>query len=447
MSKRNKKRKLSVPAQFKIDDRVRVRRGVVDVEHPDIPLGGWTGTIIAKKRGRNYEVRWTDETLASMPPIYKKRSTIENTVVEIYRLSEAELEPDLGEPLAIEQPTQIVPRPLSTRNRDDRIRAVFGLTSDDFLPPVEPETLTTYCNYLNANLSLPAEAWHFRLTDDDSPLRLRTVKVLSLERAPGFGTEAGIRCKVISTDGEKFVPLNGLRFSHSTSNRRLIDDFRDWMDFDVWNRAAAEWIDDEDDVGEDEDFDDDVEFPPEQATNSSVGKLALEVLALGVLVGTVVGAALAVMPWAIWTVSIAGGICSTVFGFANAQGQDDEISSAARILPRGGSTLSGLIVGGLLGIYFGALAAAPLGAILSVAAGCLLLSFIDSKKLPNFDILPRPTLIFAGLGATAQAFYHNGPAATDGMLFGIAIGFIGAVLLFATAAVFAFVVSRWQRHE
>lgn len=41
------KRKCKVVAslRFKIGDRIRVKRGVMDANYPDIPLGGWAGKI------------------------------------------------------------------------------------------------------------------------------------------------------------------------------------------------------------------------------------------------------------------------------------------------------------------------------------------------------------------------------------------------------------------
>ena len=40
-----KKRRPPVAARFKVGDRVRVKRGIRDTDHLDMPLGGWAGTI------------------------------------------------------------------------------------------------------------------------------------------------------------------------------------------------------------------------------------------------------------------------------------------------------------------------------------------------------------------------------------------------------------------
>jgi hypothetical protein len=90
VSKRRKKRKTepSVPAKFKIGDRVWVRHGVTDNDHPDIPLGGWAGTISEVHKRGTYSVRWSRDTLVSIHPIYKKRCAIDGTFLEEYWLGD-----------------------------------------------------------------------------------------------------------------------------------------------------------------------------------------------------------------------------------------------------------------------------------------------------------------------------------------------------------------------
>ncbi|MGA2259669.1 MAG: hypothetical protein ABSG53_33755 [Thermoguttaceae bacterium] len=152
------------PANFKIGDRVRVRLGIRDADQSDIPLGGWAGTISEVNKRGMYSVRWSRETLANIHPIYKKRSAIDGKVLEEYGrdwLGEEDLEADLGGPLAIEQATKIVPRPLSAENQGDRVRMVFGLTSDDLLPDVDEDSLETYYDHLVEQMSLPVEARYF----------------------------------------------------------------------------------------------------------------------------------------------------------------------------------------------------------------------------------------------------------------------------------------------
>jgi hypothetical protein len=74
------------------------------------------------------------------------------------RLGEDELVADTGGPVILEQPTKIVTPPLSMKDQDDRIRAVFGLTRDDLLPEVDEDSLRTYYQYLATKLTFPVEA-------------------------------------------------------------------------------------------------------------------------------------------------------------------------------------------------------------------------------------------------------------------------------------------------
>src|SRR3989304_5292679 len=102
-----KKRRQPAPAKFKVGDRVRVKHGITDVDYPDMPLGGWAGTIIEVHKDGMSEIRWSEETLASIHPVIKKRCEKDGLSLEQYGLDEGGLEPDTGGPLDIEQPAEI----------------------------------------------------------------------------------------------------------------------------------------------------------------------------------------------------------------------------------------------------------------------------------------------------------------------------------------------------
>ena len=174
-----KKRKSSIPAKFQVGDKVRVKHGIKDVEYPDVPLGGWAGTITEVHKDGMYTIRWSAETLAAIHPVVKKRSEKDGTVLEEYWLGDDDLEPDSGGPLAIEHPTQITTKPLSPEDQDDRIRTVFGLTSNDPLPYVCDETLLSYYRHLAENLRFPFKVDHFVETGPLARER-QTVTVLAL---------------------------------------------------------------------------------------------------------------------------------------------------------------------------------------------------------------------------------------------------------------------------
>ena len=64
-----KKAKLPTPTKFQVGDRVRVKQGIRDADYPDMPLGGWAGTISEVHDHGMYTVRWSQETLAAIHPV------------------------------------------------------------------------------------------------------------------------------------------------------------------------------------------------------------------------------------------------------------------------------------------------------------------------------------------------------------------------------------------
>jgi len=112
-----KRKKAQTPlGRFKVRDRVRVKHGVKDEDYPDMPIGGWAGTIVKSDRHGSYEIRWSQETLDRIYPVFKKRCDRDGLILEGCVLGEDELEPDPGGPPDIEQPTEITPRPNTGRN-------------------------------------------------------------------------------------------------------------------------------------------------------------------------------------------------------------------------------------------------------------------------------------------------------------------------------------------
>ena len=152
--------KTKSPSMFSVGDAVRVKPGVTDPDFADIPFGGWAGTILEVEEGdpRTYHIQLNARTLKSVHPIYHQRCERDGLEADHVWMPEADLEPDRGEPVEIEQPTNIVTKPLSMADQDDRIRAALGLTSDDPLPETDDDSLRAYYKYLNANLSFPFEA-------------------------------------------------------------------------------------------------------------------------------------------------------------------------------------------------------------------------------------------------------------------------------------------------
>ena len=71
-----RKKSNSDTPRFKPGHEVRVKHGVRDPDFPDIPLGGWAGTVKEVERAEGqttYLIAWDRTTLRGMHPVYKKR--------------------------------------------------------------------------------------------------------------------------------------------------------------------------------------------------------------------------------------------------------------------------------------------------------------------------------------------------------------------------------------
>jgi hypothetical protein len=234
MAQRKKVGKPAAPAKYTVGDKVRVQHGVKDADYPDTPLGGWAGTITEVHGDGMYTIRWSRETLASIHPVVRKRSEKDGTVLEEYWLGDSDLEADPGGPLNIEQPPKIVTKPLSPKDEDDRIRMVFGLTSNDPLPEADDETLEAYRDYLAVHLTFPFEAEH---TPEKGPMFRRSslVKVTGLgdpdEELPYIDEMYGLLCDALADRRKMVVPVGELEVPKGKPNRQLVEDYCYWF----WN--------------------------------------------------------------------------------------------------------------------------------------------------------------------------------------------------------------------
>jgi len=217
-------------ARFAVGDRVRAKRGMVHSQYPDIPLGGWVGTVtqIAWLIPIGYEIRWSEETLAAAHPVYGKRCRRDEENPESHWLDEGEMEPDSTErPVEMERPTNLVVKPLSADDEGDRIRMVFGLTGDDPLPAVNDETEQQYLEYLKAHLTFPFEATHW-----ESPENFHAEKHVAVV---GFASPSpidladGVLCEVRCEQETGQIPLANLELDDDDPNCRYVDDYRYWL--------------------------------------------------------------------------------------------------------------------------------------------------------------------------------------------------------------------------
>lgn len=216
--------------QYAVGDRVRVRRGVTDPDFPDLPIGGWAGTIVevqTREFPPTYLIRWSGATLDAVHPVHRKRSERDGFEIGEMWLEANELESDDGTSVAVEQPTAIVTKPLSSADQDDRIRAIFGLTSDDPLPDVTERTLRTFHDYLAGHMRLPIEAaW------ESEHGRKQTVTILGLSEpdedqwADGL---CGLLCQARVQGQLIEIALADCKAKPGSPDRQLLADYGYWF--------------------------------------------------------------------------------------------------------------------------------------------------------------------------------------------------------------------------
>ena len=267
--KSTKPRKPAAPPKFSVGDQVRVKYGIADPDFPDIPLGGWAGTITeVDQRGQSpmYLIEWNQSTLDNMHPIFRKRCERDGLEETSSWQGEEDLEADVGEPVPMEQPTNIVTRPLNKNDQDDRIRAILGLTGDDPLPEANGENLCKYYEYLTANLSFPFPAIYWKETGRSKAGSARStswVWSVSMTTIPVRGTGCYARSgdpkeattvvqgrarnrggllgflgnilglpasqKKEEVEEDRCLPLDEMEVKKDSPNRRLIADYSYWF--------------------------------------------------------------------------------------------------------------------------------------------------------------------------------------------------------------------------
>ncbi len=251
---------------FAEGDLVRVKPGVVHRRYPDLPLGGWEGTVerVAWLVPVGYTIDWSVRTFEAAHPIYHKRCQRDGLLATEYEAVEGELEPAADEdPLAMAPPTEIVTRPLSPDDSDDRVRAIFGLTSDDPLPRADEAAIGRYFEFLRDRVVFPFQAYCSPSAGEGLEPNAE-VTVVGWADPPVAGEE-GVRCRVRAEHGHVVTLLACLEVIDEGPARQLVGDFNDWQferhpfesdEGDAHDEYDEEGRDDEDDF-DDDDFDED----------------------------------------------------------------------------------------------------------------------------------------------------------------------------------------------
>ena len=227
-------RPTAATAKFALKDAVQVRSGVKDPDFPDAPLGGWAGKITDFRSDNPpvYLIRWSQDTLKNMHPVYRNRCERDGLDFEEMWLGEDDLEANSGGAVVLEQPTNIVTRPQSMNDQDDRIRAVFGLTSNDLLPEVDESSHRTYYRHLAANLKFPFVAvWVREAGFRDVSEKVTILALGGFEDDPWIDDTYGILCKAKSSHVDYELPLAKLEQVQGKPNRQLVEDYNYWF----WN--------------------------------------------------------------------------------------------------------------------------------------------------------------------------------------------------------------------
>lgn len=236
MTKKNKfpkpqHKKPRATAKWAVGTHVRVKSGTTDPDFPDIPLGGWAGTVQEvdqRSAPPTYLIVWNQQTLNQMHPIYRKRCERDGLELESMWLGEEDIEPNTGTSAVIELPTNISIRPLDENDQDDRVRAILGLTSDDPLSNVDDESLRKYHSHLASNLFFPFAA---TVSKETGPLRFSTfpITVLRLLGEEEGDETCGLLCEARQGQDRLELPLGELEPSSGDPNRRLIEDYSYWL--------------------------------------------------------------------------------------------------------------------------------------------------------------------------------------------------------------------------
>ena len=385
---------------------MRVKLGTIDPDFPDIPLGGWAGTI-QKSEPPAYLVKWNQHTLDQMNPVYRKRCERDELELEAMWLDEGDLELDSGDSAKIEQPTALVSLPLSPKVQDDRIRAIFGLTSDDPLPWVTEKTLVQYHQYLAIRLSFPFEA-KYMVEAGPRMEKECSVTVMRLLDPDKGDTTTGLLCEADQEGETKELPLADIEGTINLQNGQLIEDYAYW--FDNFNEEESP----EADLVPGMPFNFPSSFPKKRISFTAA---LILVLVWGTVIGIVLGSLIASMEVA-RILAVSGAVLLGLLGLIAG-------SKLGKVFGRLNQVRSGSLWGGFLGAVVGGIVGALLGAMMVAVVGLLTGSLLGAL-VSNLVLGGRRKAlsIFLGsmVGATVQAFLLDQEQALVGAIYGGVIG-------------------------
>jgi hypothetical protein len=106
----------------------------------------------------------------------------------------------------------------------------LGLTHDDPLPSVSPETLMTYYRYLATNLKFPSFTSYWAKSGTYASKKvIVTITRLDAPIDEEFDEQHGLFCIGRDQDEEIEFPLDVIELKKKDANYRLISDYSSWL--------------------------------------------------------------------------------------------------------------------------------------------------------------------------------------------------------------------------
>lgn len=218
---------------FTVGDRVRVKAGVRTSKFPDVCMEGWTGEVIAAwpPNESSYVIVWSRETIAALPMVVRECfGVVWPCPLDAPMLilgEELELDNDDPEAHPFRSPLPPVPAGphLSWNNQLDRIRAVFGLSSQEPLPSVSAGSLLVYRDYLKVMLQPD-----FRCKAEYKNERTRGyVSVWFCGIDDDFDLCDGLQCSLAGDHGNVEIPVSDLYYRENSVKSEIVHDYKYWF--------------------------------------------------------------------------------------------------------------------------------------------------------------------------------------------------------------------------
>ena len=223
--------------RLKHGDVVHVRPGARHPIYPDLPMGGWTGTIEGVQRHRKdrerrrYWVHFLPSTTDRLRPVYLDREERDNDAG--YEPWDNWLAPDLLEPG--EAPPETLEQPdlpgWAQQAGEQQVRTLFGLNPEDEYPSCDDDTARVWKDFLSQHLPLPRRLRVSEPYDsDDRQLLLR--RILGPNEVPSSVDDNphGLYAEV-SVDGEiEVTRLDYVLLFDDDPYDTLLRDYVHWYD-------------------------------------------------------------------------------------------------------------------------------------------------------------------------------------------------------------------------